>query len=298
MGFVVRSVHHERADNSRREEHMVIGAFTVVFRRKHCVRFAQSCLAVLLSNALVPILHAQDAALVFDGVDDIATVPSTNEWPILTSNLTVEAWINPSDLSRHEIIAIVWGGDRFALQQSHSDTSVLVWTISRGPTDSAYSPTGSMVEGRWDHFAGTYDGTTMRLYRNGNLIAEEVHISPGDVVVRGDLLLAIRPTAPTFAGSIDEVRVWLSVRTEEQIRRWFDRPITGTEPDLIGWWRFGEGAGQVFSDSSQIANNGFLGNTAAVEPEDPQWTGLAAPLAFFFDGFESGGTGAWSVTVP
>ena len=176
----------------------------------------------------------------------------------------------------------MWGGNRFAFQHTSYDPSKLAWTISRGPTDSAIAPTGSLVEGRWDHFAGTYDGTTMRLYRNGNLIAEQDHISPGDVQVRGDLLLALRPGAPTFAGSVDELRVWLTVRTQAQINRWLGRTLTGTEPDLIGYWRFGEGVGQVVSDSSPIDNSGVLGTTTAVEPEDPQWTYQAAPLAFFF----------------
>ncbi len=266
------------------------------FRKIHGGRCHAFIIFAILG--LVSTSHAQNAALVFDGIDDIATIPSTNEWPGTTSSLTVEAWIKPSDLSRHDYIAIVrGGGNSFTLQQHSADTSKLVWTISRGPTDSAYSPTGSLVEGRWDHFAGTYDGTTMRIYRNGNLVGEDDHISPGDVMVRGDLLLAFRTGAPTFAGTIDEVRVWVTVRSQEQIRGSFGHALTGSEPDLIGYWRLGEGAGQVFSDSSPIANGGVLGPTTAAEPEDPLWTDQAAPLAFFFDGFENGTTGGWSMTV-
>lgn len=257
------------------------------------------CIWLLLMTTLVSGVPAQDSALIFDGVDDIATIPSTNSWPNLTSTLTVEAWFKPSDLSVHEYIAIIWGEGDYALQQRSSDPSSLSWTISRGPTHSASSPTGTLVEGRWDHFAGTYDGTTMRLYKNGELIAEEDHTYPGDVAVRGEITLGLRPSAPTYAGSIDELRVWLAVRTQDQIRLWFDRPLTGNEPDLIGYWSFREGVGQVMSDSSPIDNGGVLGSTSAVEPEDPHWaTGGVPYLAFFFDGFESGTTTGWSVTNP
>lgn len=260
--------------------------------------------SIVLIAAVVIVVPSQpadalDSALVFDGIDDVATIPNTNNWPILTSSLTVEAWLRPSDLSVHEIIAIIWGEGDYALQQSYSDPSKLIWTISRSATHSASSPTGTLAEGRWDHFAGTYDGTTMRLYRNGNLIAEEDHTLPGDVAVRGEIVLGLRPNAPTYAGSIDELRVWLEVRTQEQIKLWSSRPLTGTEPNLIGYWSFREGVGQVFSDSSPIANGGVLGNTVAVEPEDPQWAAEGVPyLAFFFDGFESGNTTGWSVTIP
>jgi len=261
-----------------------------------CNAFAIFTVFVVLALPSTP--HAQDAALTFDGIDDLATIPSTNNWPSSTSSLTVEAWIRPSDLSRHEYIAIVRGGGiSFTLQQHRTDTSAMVWTISRGATHSAQSPTGALVEGRWDHFAGTYDGTTMRIYQNGDLVAEEDHTLPGNVQVRGDLLLAFRPGSPNFAGTIDEVRVWLTVRTQEQIKGSFGRTLTGAEPDLIGYWRLGEGVGQVISDSSTIANDGVLGTTTAVEPEDPLWTDQAAPLAFFFDGFENGDTDGWSTTV-
>lgn len=49
---------------------------------------------------------------------------------------------------------------------------------------------------------------------------------------------------------------------------------------------------------STFGNHGVLGTTTAAEPEDPLWTDLAAPLAFFYDGFESANTSAWSVTIP
>ena len=242
--------------------------------------------------------HAQDSALLFDGIDDTATIPSTNNWPSSTLALTLEAWIRPTDLSRNDLIAIIWGDSGYAFQQSRTDTSKLVWTISRGPTHSAATPTGSLVEGRWDHFAGTYDGTTMRIYQNGNLVAEEDHTYPGSVLMRGDVVLASRPSATTYAGVIDEVRLWLAVRTQEQISESYHRVLSGAEPDLSGYWRLGEGAGQVISDSSSIANDGVLGSTTAVEPEDPLWTDPAPGLPFFYDGFEDGGTSAWLGVVP
>ncbi len=43
----------------------------------------------------------------------------------------------------------------------------------------------------------------------------------------------------------------------------------------------------------------MLGNTVAVEPEDPQWAADGVPYAaFFLDGFESGTTSGWSLTIP
>jgi len=46
-----------------------------------------------------------------------------------------------------------------------------------------------------------------------------------------------------FAGQIDEVRLWKSVRTASEISGSMYSSLAGTEPALIGYWKFDEGAG-------------------------------------------------------
>jgi hypothetical protein len=57
----------------------------------------------------------------------------------------------------------------------------------------------------------------------------------------------------------------------------------------VGWWRFDEGSLQVISDSSDTGNNGFLGATSAIDPNDPSWIqpGRLGPssLNFFLQDF-------------
>lgn len=77
-----------------------------------------------------------------------------------------------------------------------------------------------------------------------------------------------------------------------------NKPLSGSEPDLLGYWRLDEGSGQTIADSTPLVNHGVLGSTSSVEPEDPQWTFDAVPIvAVFDDGFENGTTSAWSMTV-
>jgi len=254
-------------------------------------------LAIVIAS-VAPISSAQESALDFDGIDDFAFIESPTGWNFSTSALTIETWIRPSDISGSTFRGIVSNDFTFVIAQHFSDYSALVWSISLGPTDAAVTPTGSLVVDRWDHFACTYDGTTMRIFQNGAPVAEQVHIAGGPVWINYDLFLGTWPSADGFAGVIDELRIWNAVRTEAEINAWMNRPLTGSEPDLLGYWRLDEGSGQVIVDSSALANNGVLGSTTAVEPEDPSWTADAAPLAFFYDGFESATTSAWSVTIP
>ena len=267
-------------------------------RHRLAVAWRVVCVSVIVIVALAATSNAQESALVFDGIDDLATIESPIGWPSATSALTVEAWVKPSDVSGTSMNGIVVNDGNFVMVQHFKDNSSLVWSISVGPTDGALTPTGSLVVGRWDHFAGTYDGTTNRIYQNGELVAEQAHIAGGPVGTGGDLFIGFWPSAWGFAGVIDEVRIWNAVRTEAEIEAWMSRPLTGSEPDLLGYWRLNEGSGQVIADATSFDNGGVLGATTAVEPEDPQWTEPVPYLAFFFDGFESGEPSAWSVAVP
>jgi len=242
---------------------------------------------------------SQEAALSFDGVDDIASIPSTNQWPISTSTLTIELWVRPSDVPASSITGVFWGESSSTGFGMPSNNTSMAFTVSTANTNSAYAPAGSLAAGRWDHFAGTWDGTTIRIYHDGVLVDEVIHGQPGSVLVRTDYVIGARSSSQSrYTGIVDEIRIWNAVRSESEISKWKDRPLTGSEPDLIAYWRLNEGGGQDILDSSPSTADGVLGLTGAVEPEDPDWTTDVAPLAFFFDGFETGNTGAWSTTSP
>ena len=262
---------------------------------KHGVR-----LFVLASSltALITVSEAQESALHFDGIDDIVTTERPAGWPSGTSALTIEAWINPSDVSGVLFRGIAESGASFWFSLQSYDNSIVTLTISNGPTSSASSPTGSAVVGRWDHFAGTYDGVTMRVYHNGELVGENVHVSGGPIGLAFPVIIGLRGGGANFPGVIDELRVWNVVRTEDEITTWMNRPLTGSEPGLLGYWRFDEGAGQAVADTAPFGAHGVLGSTAAIESDDPQWTSQVPPVAFFFDGFESANTDAWSSVTP
>jgi hypothetical protein len=73
-----------------------------------------------------------------------------------------------------------------------------------------------------------------------------------------------------FQGLIDEVRLWNVTRTYSEISDSWNRVLNDTEcntPDLVGYWRFDEGAGMESKDFSLQGNNASLGLT----PYDPLW---------------------------
>jgi hypothetical protein len=64
----------------------------------------------------------------------------------------------------------------------------------------------------------------------------------------------------------------------------FSAVVLDAQKTGVGWWRFDESQGQVASDSSGAGNNGRLGSTPGVDPNDPFWIspGRLGPAALNF----------------
>ncbi len=214
--------------------------------------------------------HARGASsLLFDGIDDLANIP-TASWGVtpLTQGVTLEAWIRPVTLVASPNFAGILAveGQILTLNNSGggSDQSVFACAISVPGTSNAASPLGTLQAGVWQHVAGTYDGTTIRIYLDGTLVGTRVHpgtaTSPSNAVI-GNWDLA-------FPGAIDEVRIWNRVRTQAEIAAAKDVALTGGELGLLGYYRF-EGTGQVVVDSSARGASGTLGTDLTAEATDP-----------------------------
>ena len=148
-------------------------------------------------------------ALVFDGRDDLVTVaddPSLD----LTSAMTLEAWVKPTDLGDSWRTAVI-------KEQSEALAYALyAHTGGRGPSGHAHvggadrrarSDT-TLPPRHWSHLAVTFDGSIIRLYRDGTQTLTEatgggIATSSGPLRVGGTELWR-----EWFSGVIDEVRVY------------------------------------------------------------------------------------------
>ena len=79
-----------------------------------------------------------------------------------------------------------------------------------------------------------------------------------------------RGTANVFNASIDEIRIWNSTRLPDQINANRNSIFNSSTPNLIGYYRFKENINsQVVTDGSSLGNPGFLGNSTALDINDP-----------------------------
>jgi len=102
-----------------------------------------------------------------------------------------------------------------------------------------------------------------------------------DVDSDGFLGIGVHSTigADYFNGTIDDVRIYDRALSAEEIQMSMHMKLTGDEPNLVGYWDFDEGEGQVAYDLSGSGNNGYLGNDPCdVDSADPAWVDSDAPI--------------------
>ena len=172
--------------------------------------------------------------------------------------ITVEAWVYPlslMDLQRggNTIVARPSNGTftdpyfSYALTVDHASGSPLpAFVISDGSPGSEKVVTAPdpLHTFRWTHIAGTYDGSTLKIYVNDELrnqISTNISISPDGVGFYIGRFLT-----DAFQGAITEVRLWNAARTLEEIGSTMNGPLTGNEPGLVGYWNM---------NSSFVAND-------------------------------------------
>lgn len=124
-----------------------------------------------------------------------------------------------------------------------------------------------IVTGQWYHAAATYDGTTWRLYLNGELDGEAVaNATPRyDSIQHAALGTAINSTGVTsgsFNGVIDEARVWDFARTDAEIRSTINSELDLPATGLVARWGLNEGDGTGVIDSVAPPQDGAIVGTA------------------------------------
>src|SRR5581483_10684350 len=152
-------------------------------------------------------------AIVFNGTSSRVVVPDSPSLDV-TAGMTLEAWVRPASFARSEPVIVkdsssgyAWGlGVANGIATSYARTTSL----------ATAGGNSSLKTRSWTFVAATYDGTTLRVYVNGNQTAAAPQTgslvqSNGSLSIGGDSVLG-----NWFAGAIDNVRI-------------YNRPLSATE---------------------------------------------------------------------
>ena len=133
------------------------------------------------------------------------------------------------------------------------------------------------ADGSWHHAAVAYDGSTWRLYLDGRLETklQTGGEAPEDASIQhaglGTAFNSSGVADGSFAGDLDEIRIWNVARTGAEIRAGKNSETTGTPGGLRGRWGLDEGAGASAVDSS---GHGVTGSISGASPGFPATASL------------------------
>ncbi|NOY80785.1 MAG: hypothetical protein GXP31_07245 [Kiritimatiellaeota bacterium] len=114
-----------------------------------------------------------------------------------------------------------------------------------GEDDDILIAPGPYSDADWHHWAVTFDAQDMtrRIYRDGEIVAQDrarSYYYYGDDQIIGDYMYAANGQ---LDGAIDELRVWTTARSQQQLRENDYRTLQGDEDRLAGYLRFDEWMG-------------------------------------------------------
>ncbi|MCA9696772.1 MAG: LamG domain-containing protein, partial [Myxococcales bacterium] len=180
-------------------------------------------------RATGPDLQPAFESLHLDGSNDyvlIGNPPSVQ----LTGDQTIELWLRPRVLGkRQNPFAKAYGGEGTITLEP--DGSIGYYCGPNGydtdPYADFHTPANVVPAGRWTHVAVTRQigSKQLRWYCNGELVAEQTTWISG--VGAGNQPLRIgKGYTNDFDGDIAEVRLWSTVRTQQQLRDDMNRRLT------------------------------------------------------------------------
>ncbi|MCK4311146.1 MAG: Ig-like domain-containing protein, partial [Candidatus Cloacimonetes bacterium] len=175
----------------------------------------------------------------FDGIDDYENVGSHSSLDI-SGGITIECWVKPqahSDWARIIAAPSSFNGKYVLSLGDDEGEFAFAYQEGVGTQRASISFQPYLTMNEWNHITCTSDGTQNgnRLYVNGVQVfrseADDFGFSGTDV-----WLGCKQNNTRAFNGCIDEMRIWNTIRTEEEIRQYMCLPLNGDEAGLVSYW--------------------------------------------------------------
>lgn len=228
-------------------------------------------------------------ALDFDGSND-HVVNSSVSIPEPDTPITLMAWVRyPTTSSSTLPFLSVDSGTNSQIALGFRSNNIVAQRHGGVTLVSTAQP----VANTWHHVAYTSDGTTNRLYLNGNLVSSAtptMNTLPATRIIIGSTLFG----SEYWLGQIDDVKMYSYNRTHEQIIE----DMNGNKPAPGGntsspavWLKFDDGSGTTALNSGIIgtAGNGTLANFASPPTATSGWaTNAMLNKSLRYDGSNDG----------
>ncbi len=254
------------------------------------------------------------SALAFNGLQ-IAEVPADAALD-LTQTVTLETWV------RVDRYADTWtplihkgnpadAGDRTYSLWLNANGSVYFGT-SNG--QGALTAAGLVPAGEWHHLAAVMDRPSGQIrvlvdgvqQASGGVSTNPAKSNAGPLVIGAN----VEPNGGqgNLRGSLDEIRIWNTARSNEAIVAAKDSALAGSEAGLVAYYKADEGSGATLVDSTAAGRNAVQRSVVAPVVRGTidhvgqralhTFTLTAANTRLYFDSLDNQSSLVWSLAGP
>ncbi|MCX6250866.1 MAG: right-handed parallel beta-helix repeat-containing protein [Bacteroidetes bacterium] len=172
------------------------------------------------------------------------------------NTFTIEFWLKADSMST-DYHTIIKKGNEWEVQLFYDNAiSIIEFGINSNSVFGYYQTTGPALVNKWNHIAAVFDLTPgneyVTIYVNGQQgesdVAESLNHNTLPVTIGSGIL-----------GLMDELRIWQTARTLQQIREDMHLMISPGETGLVAYHQFNENFGTTVIDLAG-GNNGTLMN--------------------------------------
>jgi len=237
-------------------------------------------------------LPEQSSSLTFDGSNDKIT---TNGTLNNLSGFTLELWLYPHSASGS--MAII--GENNLIEYGYGSASSLrIWTNDGGALSWSFNST-TFPFNTWHHIVAVGDATSspyLKIYVNGELKASGGS-NPGNTFGVGhnptNYTIYIAKTVwgtsdKYYDGSMDEIRIWSDVRTQDEIKSNMFKQIGGDESNLQAYYMMSSASGTTLVDNSANSYDGTISSAS--------WGTNYVPLGDLLTAYQTDMEGLWEAS--
>src|SRR3954466_6313850 len=232
--------------------------------------------ALLWLLLMVNATFGQNRVLELNGAGDFVELPSGVLSNVTTA--TIEAWVNWRSFDGQNKRVFNYGSAwrDVSLAQRNGGELWLVFPEDRMHVHDV-STRRIIATNTWYHLVGVIGKEGMKLYLNGWLVDSNSYTGGFDKALPNALFrigetVSINDPPAAFEGMIDEVRLWNTARSLDEIRANLHRRLSGNETNLIGLWNFDD---DTAKDGGPNRWNGALrGKAHAIQADIPNYIGV------------------------
>jgi hypothetical protein len=212
-------------------------------------------------------VYAKDASQSLDFTSSLSQYVSLgtgiNSILANTNQITAEAWINLESYEWYPTIIGNYGAGQMQFLLRIDEGRPAFWIGNQSNSwVRAYGPANIPLN-KWVHLAGTWDGTTIKVYVNGVLVASELH-SGNFFLASQEVRIGASSLTEFLNGRIDNVRVWNVTKSAADINTNKDICLLGNESNLIAYYDFENISSTTLQDVTANNFDGTLINAPAL----------------------------------